>query len=140
VANTGKNPARGESKSLPLPHGDHVMDPTLSRSQCALLQYLRDHSAGRGQRTSLDPKHVIRALRVGRPGFDADMASLAALGFAGARRYQADLDRAATAGSSNGGAAAVMAPPSAVWITGKGEEFLRLRQAERRRAPGAEAR
>jgi hypothetical protein len=101
------------------------MNPILSRSECALLQYLHDHSAGWGERTSLDPKYVIRGLRLGRPGFEADVASLTALGFAGARRHQVDPDRA-------GPAAAVAAAPSAVWITGKGEEFLRHRTSERR--------
>jgi hypothetical protein len=105
-----------------------MINPTLSRSECALLQYLHDHSGGWGERTSLDPKYVIRALRLGRPGFEADMASLSALGFAGARRFRVEGEREA------------MMPPSAVWITGKGEEFLRHRQFERRRAPGAEAR
>ena len=109
------------------------MNPTLSRSECALLQYLHDHSPGSGERTSLDPKHVIRALRIGRPGFDADVASLTALGFAGARRYQPDCDRAANA-------TPVSTAPSAIWITGKGEDYLRCRLAERRRQPGAAAR
>ncbi len=109
------------------------MNPTLSRSECALLQYLHDHSAGWGERTALDPKYVIRGLRIGKPGFEADVASLTALGFAGARRVQADLERTAPA-------VAMVAAPSAVWITGKGEDFLRERLAERRLAPGAAAR
>ena len=104
-----------------------MINPTLSRSECALLQYLHDHSGGWGERTALDPKHVIRALRMGRPGFEADVASLAALGFAGARRFRPEGEREG------------VTPPSAVWITGKGEEFLRLRQIERRRTPGVEA-
>jgi|GraSoiStandDraft_4_1057263.scaffolds.fasta_scaffold1118545_1 hypothetical protein len=110
-----------------------MSNPTLSPAECALLQYLHDHSAGWGERTSLDPKYVIRALRMGKPTFEAHVASLTAHGLAGARRFQADLER-------HGNGDVVSGSPSAVWITGKGEEFLRRRLSERRRAPGAEAR
>jgi hypothetical protein len=107
------------------------MNLTLSRSENALLQYLHDHSGGWGERTALDPKYVIRALRMGRPGFEADVASLTALGLAGARRFRNESER--------DNAMAASTAPSAVWITGKGEDFLRFRQAERRRPPGVEA-
>jgi hypothetical protein len=104
------------------------MNPILSPSENALLEYLRDHSAGKGQRISLDPKCVARDLRIGKPRFDADATALTALGFAGERRFRAEGERV------------TVTERSSIWITGAGENFLRRRQLERRcAAPSPQA-
>jgi hypothetical protein len=98
------------------------MDPILSPTESVLLQYLSQRSAGRGQRTALDPKSVLRGLRIGKERFEVDAAALSGLGFAGTRRCR-------PAGGSVRPTAC-----SAVWVTGEGENFLKRRQFELRLA------
>jgi hypothetical protein len=101
------------------------MNPILNAPEGLLLQYLFDRSTGRGERTPLDPKSVLRALRLEKVGFAGTLSALTALGFAGARRFRprVDVDEATEC--------------SAVWITGAGERFLKRRQFELRHAAAA---
>jgi hypothetical protein len=97
------------------------MRPILSPSESILLRYLYEHSAGRGERIALDPKSVLRALRIGKERLEADTASLSAIGLVGTRRFRSDSDSPKPTEFS------------AVWITGAGENFL----SQRRFTPGA---
>ena len=89
----------------------------ISPPQLGLLQYLREHSGGAGARTSQEPKAVTRDLRISTCQFAADSAALAAHGLAGVRNFWSDSKNAPSATCS------------AIWLTGKGEEHLRLSQS-----------
>lgn len=101
------------------------MNPILNASEGVLLQYMFDRSTGRGERTPLDPKSVLRALRISKDGFAGALAALTALGLAGTRRFRPrdDTNEATEC--------------SAIWITGSGERFLKRRQFELRREAAA---
>jgi hypothetical protein len=97
-----------------------AMVASLSQTELTLLQYLHEHSGGSGERIWLDPKPIARRLRISVTQFAADSASLAALGFAGVRDFRADANDVPSA------------KRSAIWLTGKGEDYLRLAQYQRR--------
>jgi hypothetical protein len=99
---------------------DDVMLASLSQTELTLLQYLREHSGASGERVWLDPKPIARRLRISVTQFAADSASLAALGLAGVRDFRADANDVPSA------------KRSAIWLTGKGEDYLRLAQCQRR--------
>jgi hypothetical protein len=80
-----------------------------------LLQYLYDRSGIPGGRIGLDPKGIMRALRITVERFAEDSASLAAHGFAG-RRCLRGADGAASSTCS------------AIWVTSKGEDYLEQSQ------------
>jgi hypothetical protein len=97
----------------PVRRGDAAM---VSPSQLALLTYLRERSGGSGARVGLDPGPVMRGLRIGATRFAEDSASLAAHGLVGVRDVRPGTDNVPSARCS------------AIWVTGKGEDYLRLSQ------------
>jgi hypothetical protein len=94
-------------------------DAELNASERAMLEYLRKHSGGSGERISLDPKPIRRDLRLSAGQFDADATSLAAHGFAGVRGFRSESNPdVPTSGCS------------AIWVTRKGEDYLRRTRPE----------
>ena len=90
----------------------------LSPAQLALLRYLHEHSGGLGGRIGLDPQPVMRGLRIGTAQFADDSARLAAHGLIGVRDFRPD------------GKKVPSGTCSAIWITGKGEDYLKRSQPE----------
>ena len=86
----------------------------MSQSELVLLEYLHEHSGGSGERISLDPKPITRSLRISVSRFVEDSASLVAHSFAGIRSVEPDAKDVPSSKCS------------AIWITKKGEDFLRL--------------
>ena len=88
----------------------------LSPAQLALLRYLHEHSGGpaggSGGRIGLDPRPVMRRLRIGTAQFTEDSACLAAYGLVGVRDFRPNANDVPSATCS------------AIWITGKGEDYL----------------
>ena len=85
----------------------------ITESELTLLRYLHVHSGGSGERISLDPRPIVRSLRMSMEEFARSAASLAALGLAGVRNFRPD---------SND----VPSPRcSAIWLTRSGEDFLK---------------
>ena len=72
--------------------------------------------SGPGGRIGLDPQPVMRRLRIGTTQFAEDSAYLAAHGLVGVRDFRPD---------ANGVPSATC---SAIWITGKGEDYLKRSQ------------
>jgi hypothetical protein len=87
-----------------------------------MLQYLHKRSGGSGLRIGLDPKHIRRGLRISPIRFSEDSASLVAHGFVGVRALRPDANDVPSATCS------------AIWVTGKGEGYLRRSQPDFRRA------
>ena len=85
----------------------------LSPAQLKLLQYLREHSGGSGGRIGLDPKPIMRGLRINTAQFAEGSASLAAHGFVGVRDFRPDANDVPSSKCST------------IWVTGKGEDYLR---------------
>jgi hypothetical protein len=85
----------------------------ISHDQLVLLDYLHDHTRGSGERISLDPKLLARRLHISMTRLADDSACLAAHGFAGVRDFRPDGDDVPSAICS------------AIWVTGKGEDYLR---------------
>ena len=98
----------------------------VSPAQQALLAYLHARSGGSGRRIGLDPKPVMHALRLSPAQFTEDSASLAAHGLVGVRDVRADANDVPSRKCS------------AIWVTGKGEDYLRRPPPGcQRRTPGA---
>jgi hypothetical protein len=98
------------------------MSANLTRQEWTLLQYLHDRSGIPGARFGLDPKFVRRGLRISTTHFARDSASLAARGFAAVRYARSD-------------AGDVSTPCSAIWVTSKGEDYLKKSGAENAKLP-----
>jgi hypothetical protein len=88
----------------------------ISQAELTLLQYLEGRSGSSGQRISLDPKLVSRSLRISLSELAENSASLAAHGFAGVRNFRPNANDVPSAQCS------------AIWITGKGKDYLRQSQ------------
>ncbi len=93
------------------------MSPTISQGERSLLQYLNQHSGGSGERISLDPKAVTRGLRISANQFAEDAAALAAHGLAGVRDFRPNANDIPSSKCS------------AIWLTRKGEDYLRHPQS-----------
>lgn len=89
------------------------MSAIISQTELALLEYLHVHSGGSGERIALDPKPITRCLKISMCRFAEDSASLAAQGLAGVRDFRADANDVPSSRRS------------AIWLTKKGEEYLR---------------
>ncbi len=89
------------------------MSAPLGPTELSLLKYLQLRSGGSGGRTALDPKAVIRGLRISNTQFAESSAALAALGMAGMRNLRPDSKDVPSLKCSS------------IWLTGKGEEYLR---------------
>lgn len=89
------------------------MSANVSPAELTLLQYLHEHSGGSGRRIGLDPMHIRRGLRISPTRFAEDSASLGAHGFVGVRCLRPDADDVPSATCS------------AIWVTSKGEDYLR---------------
>jgi hypothetical protein len=85
----------------------------ISATELMLLQYLQAHSGGAGERIGLDPKPIRRSLRISITQFITDASSLVAHGLAGVRDFRADANDIPSSVCS------------AIWLTGRGEEYLR---------------
>ena len=85
----------------------------VSPAQQAMLEYLRERSGGSGRRIGLDPKPVMHGLRISPAQFAADSASLAAHGLVGVRDVRPDARDVPSRKCS------------AIWVTGRGEDYLR---------------
>lgn len=93
------------------------MTEPIEEAELRMLAYLSEHAGGYHQRLWLDPKPLIRALGLSQEQFGTDSARLVAHGLAGVRNYAPD---------------AVPVPPTrccAIWLTGKGEDYMRALQA-----------
>jgi hypothetical protein len=93
----------------------------ISRTELRLLHYLLERTGASGGRIALDPKAIMRGLRINATQLAADSAALAAHGFAGVRH------------SRSGPENVPVEACSAVWVTSKGEAYLKRAQS----APGA---
>jgi hypothetical protein len=93
------------------------MSPTISQAELTLLQYLHQHAGISGGRIGLDPKAIRRDLRINMPRLAEDSASLAAHGFAGVRHTRPGADDVPSSTCS------------AIWVTSKGEDYLRRSQS-----------
>jgi hypothetical protein len=89
------------------------MSAIISQTELMLLEYLHVHSGGSGQRIALDPKPIARSLKISMNQFGEDSASLAAHGFAGVRDFRAAPNDVPSSRRS------------AIWLTKKGEDYLR---------------
>ena len=99
---------------------------TISQGELNLLEYLGKHSCGLGERISLDPKPITRGLRISETQFAADSAALVAHGLAGVRGFRPNSNDVPSSKCS------------AIWLTGKGEDYLRLASELARRARASE--
>ena len=98
------------------------MPVNVSQPELTLLQYLHEHAGVSGGRIGLNPRAVMRALRINMTRLTEDAASLAAHGLAGvrfARRGADDLPSSTC---------------SAIWVTEKGEAYLKQLQSRPRDA------
>lgn len=100
------------------------MSARISRAEWALLQYLHEHGGAPGGRIGLDPKPLMRELRIGTARFAADAASLAARGLVGVRNVRPGADGAPSAKCA------------AIWVTSKGEDHLVRRFPPGLKTPG----
>jgi hypothetical protein len=91
------------------------MSVTISQAELKLLTHLYERSGTFGDRIGLDPKPIIRDLRISMTEFDEASAALAALGLCGRRDFRPD------------GADVPSHRCSAVWVTSKGAEYLAAR-------------
>jgi hypothetical protein len=99
-----------------------AMSANISPEQFNLLKYLQQRSGASGGRTALDPKAVIRGLRISNTQFAETSAALAAEGLAGVRNLRPDSKDVPSSKCS------------AIWLTGKGEEYLKRAQFEPKKA------
>lgn len=90
------------------------MSATISEREFTLLQYLHEHSGVAGGRIGLDPQRVKRDLRISMTRLAEDSASLTALGLAGMRYTRTSVEDIAPSSTC-----------SAVWVTRKGQDFLK---------------
>jgi hypothetical protein len=89
------------------------MSPNITQAELALLEYLRTHSGGPGERIALDPRPITRSLRISMEQFAAESASLVARGFAGVRDFRTNANDVPSSKCSS------------IWLTGKGEDYLK---------------
>ena len=107
-----------ETTSSPGRNGyNAVMSANISQAELALLEYLRRHSGELGERIGLAPKPITRSLRISMIQFAENSASLAALSLAGVRDFRADTNDTPSLRCS------------AIWLTKKGEDYLKDRAA-----------
>ena len=78
-----------------------------------MLEYLHERSGDSGLRIGLDPKYIRRGLRISPAQFAQASASLVDHGFVGVRSLRPDANDVPSATCS------------AIWVTGKGEDYLR---------------
>jgi hypothetical protein len=90
------------------------MPANITERELTLLQYLNDRSGVMGGRIGLDPQRIRRDLRISLPRLAEDSAALTALGLAGMRYARARSDDVALSTTC-----------SAVWVTSKGQAYLR---------------
>jgi hypothetical protein len=96
---------------------DIDMSASISQSELALLKYLHEHSGQSGERIWLDPKPIIQSLHITMTQLAENSASLGAHGFAGVRDFRPDANNVPSSKCS------------AIWITRKGEDYLRALQS-----------
>jgi hypothetical protein len=94
------------------------MSANISHDEMTMLEYLYKHSSGSGVRIWLDPKPLTRDLRISNDQFAQRSASLVTLGYAGVRDFRADANDVPSLKCS------------AIWVTRKGEDYLRRSKAE----------
>ncbi len=89
-----------------------------------MLQYLNQHAGGSGARTSLDPSFLTHQLGISAAQFAEDSKALAATGFVGVRDFRPNGNDVPSLRCST------------IWITGKGEAYLRgLKQSPAQATP-----
>src|SRR5688572_28735722 len=96
---------------------DAEMSAIISLAELTLLQHLHEHGGVAGGRIGLDPKVIKRDLRISMTRLEEDSASLAAHGFAGVRHTRPGADNASPSTCS------------AIWVTSKGQAYLRRSQS-----------
>jgi len=94
----------------------------LNISELVMLNCLHRLTGGSGERISLDPKLIMRNLGVSVSRFTEDVAALAAHGFAGVRHFRPNAHDVPSSICS------------AIWLTGKGETYLKELRSEPRPA------
>ena len=112
-ATSPKGENRGITSSQPGNSYNAGMSANTSQAELTLLKYLQEHSGGSGERPWLDPRSIARGLRISLKQFTEDSVSLAAQGFAGVRDFRPDAHDAPSLTCS------------AIWLTRKGEDYLR---------------
>ena len=90
----------------------------LAQTELKLLAYLQEHSEGSGQRIGLDPKPIAKDLRIGPEQLTKDSSALKGHSLAGVRGFRADPERLEAV------------KVSSIWLTGRGEDFLRQLEAD----------
>ena len=93
------------------------MSANISQAELTLLQYLHEHSGVSGGRIGLDPKPITRELRISMTQLAEHSAALAAHGFAGVRHTRPGADEVPSSTCS------------AIWVTSKGQDYLRRSQS-----------
>ena len=94
------------------------MSSHLGETQLALLAYLREHSGGYAQRIGLDPKPVAKGLRIDHGELVMEASALVRHGLVGVRGFRPDAGHPASE------------PVPAIWLTGRGEDYLRRLEAD----------
>src|SRR4051794_23549939 len=92
----------------------------LGETQLTLLAYLREHSGGYAQRIGLDPKPITQRLHIEHGELVKDSSALVRHGFVGVRGFRPEA----------GDSASHTVP--AIWLTGRGEDYLRRLEADPR--------
>jgi hypothetical protein len=92
---------------------DALMPPAVTQPELNLMQYLRKHSGRSGERVALDPKPIMRSLRISSVQFTQDAGSLRAHGYAGMRDYRPNANDVPSLLCSS------------IWLTKKGEDYLK---------------
>jgi hypothetical protein len=97
------------------------MSTDISQAELTLLQYLHERSGVRGGRIGLDPKPIRRDLGLSESRLAEDSASLVAHGLAGVRHVRTGPEELPSSVCC------------AIWVTSKGEDYLK-RSSRRERA------
>src|SRR3954471_14919350 len=98
------------------------MSTHIGDTELRLLASLHERSDGSGQRIGLDPRAVVKSLRLGAAQFASGSSALAGYDLAGVRRFRSDSrDHHVAVG-----------PFAAIWLTGRGEDYLRRLEADPR--------
>lgn len=100
------------------------MPEPITERELTLLQYLDDRAGVTGGRIGLDPQYIKRDLHIPLPCLIEDSAALTALGLAGMRYARARPDDIAPSTIC-----------SAIWVTSKGQAYLKRVQRLRGRPP-----
>ena len=96
------------------------MTSPLEEAELKLLAHLSEdaeHAGGNHQRLWLDPKPLIRRLGLSQEQFATDSGRLVAHGLAGVRKFASDA------------VSDTASPYCAIWLTGKGEDYMRALRA-----------